>query len=154
MAMTDHDRWARKFPRHAWALEELDAGPFKNSLANQLNMRGHLSDKQMSLLWERADVLERIGLGEVKVPKDQSWVDIAATITKAAEMDVSEYTYRVAFKTAEGWRGRFDLSKDRMALIEEISTRASHKMRIKGKVVWVRETFVVLEDDGVAVELG
>jgi hypothetical protein len=151
---TDYKTWTDENPRHAWALEKMSDGPFKGSLVNQLQLQGTLSAKQMSVLWEKADELERLSLGEIRVPKLRKNVTVDARITKASEVDKKgDLVYQVYFTTDLGWKGRFDILSD-MALIERISTRASDQVKLRGRVAWVHETFVVLESDKVTVELG
>lgn len=148
------EKWKQEFPRHWWALETMAEGSFRTNLLDRVQTSGKLSQKVMDILWEKADVLERINLGDLQVPKKFDRIAAKGSITKAGETAKQDGrdVYQVDFKADEGWAGRFVVQD--IDTIETIATRSTDRLTVIGKVVWVRDFFVIFEDGKVAVSLG
>jgi len=148
------DAWKAKYPRHWWALEQMGSSDFRDSLLSQLVESGSLSNKQMLILWEKADHYEQVNLGEKILPKKGMAFDQRCSILKtgmATDM-MNNPVFRVDFTCENGWRGRFDTKNE--VLSQAIEDRSTPNARIKGTIVWAREDFLILRDNQIDVTLG
>ena len=137
--------WADANPRHAWALENMEEGEFKDSLT-QAAHRGWMSDGRMSALWKEADKLELRVRGDAQpAPEKGTEGEFPVLITDVDFEHVNNFDekcIRVDFQSPGGWRGRLET---RSTKVEEfLKNRPSNEVLVSGKVRWNRDDYAII----------
>lgn len=148
--MARHDRadnlkhFQVTYPRHAWALDRMEPGEFRDSLVKAAE-EGFMTPRRLMHLWHLATKLEREARGEVVLaPTKGTRGEFHLIITKAEWCDnnFGDHVYQVTFLAVEGWRGRWETTN--MMLADRIEERTTDEIRLTANCKWNREDFGIL----------
>ena len=142
-----------RYPRHFWALANMEDGGFKRSLHASYEA-GKLSQGMKNALWRKADELEFRHRATKVAPQKFEFIEgIPTIITQIRKMDVVnklnnevQTMERVRFQTLDGWRGWVDypFGTD-LESFKKIQDRSTDCVNISGTVVWRKPEVAILD---------
>jgi len=156
------ESFQKKYPRHFWALQNMEEGKFKQSLWVSYET-GKLTQNMRTALWRKADELEAKRRDHKEAPAINVFIaGMSVTITTIKETEVVKHTgavpvpvERVQFQTPEGWRGWVDFPfGDPSPLLRKLKNRSTDCVTIGGTIVWRRpEIAIISHTDFTAEEM-
>jgi hypothetical protein len=139
--------WQEKYPRHWWALQNMDDGEFKDSLVLALEHvhEGWMTEGRMRALWQKADALEALNRGDVSEAPVKgtkgSW-DIKVTKAEWGDNKFGDHVFRIDFTTKEGWRGRAETRSKKVVSVLEGD--GADRVTLTGVIRWSKGDYGIV----------